>query len=92
MNVDEALEIEGTYTALPNADEVAHVLAAEVRRLRTASPYIPCECGRQIYIPAADVLHEAVRRMVDASIVQDIGVITRPDEFYAVADLVPEES
>jgi hypothetical protein len=35
VNADEALEIEGAYTALPNADEVAHVLAAEVRRLHT---------------------------------------------------------
>ena len=35
MDMEQALEIESMYTALPNADEIAHVLAAEVRRLHT---------------------------------------------------------
>lgn len=34
MNADEALETESLYTALPNADEIAHVLAAEVQEWR----------------------------------------------------------
>jgi hypothetical protein len=35
VNVDEALEMAETWTALPDANGAAHTLAAEVRRLHT---------------------------------------------------------
>lgn len=58
MTVDEALRVEdrpNDYTSLQQAT-ARSVLAAEVRRLRDVTPYLECECGRRIYIPAAEQL------------------------------------
>jgi hypothetical protein len=65
MDVDDALAIVDNPESC--VDELHRTLAAAVRKLREAAPYIPCECGRKIYIPAAELreLGEKNRQWTD---------------------------